>query len=194
MRRWGAAGAEIVRRCDQAAAEMPLPDAIDEDSRGEWIGGVGQPLCQFFAATGIGVLKLLAAENIQELAGDFVSQVGRLAPFLQASVLGLAFGDGIADRDGQLRSKVGSLFLGDLQGLTLFGCFGEEAREVARLFFAGCGRVELVEVPADSVRSTGMSIGDSAGDGDDSVEWTEPGERDWPRRYGESSSSKSAGG
>ena len=49
MRGAGAHAAEIVRRVDDAAAEVILPDAIHHHARGERIVGIGDPLGQFGA-------------------------------------------------------------------------------------------------------------------------------------------------
>src|SRR5581483_9724178 len=91
-----AAGAEIVGRGDDAASEMPLPDAIDHHARGQRILLVGDPLRELEAAAALLVgRKLLAAEDREEAAGDRRAERLRLAANHDAGVGGLALGDGV---------------------------------------------------------------------------------------------------
>ena len=47
--------AEVVRRADEAAAEVPLPDAVGDHSPGERVVGSREPLRQRRAAFALGV-------------------------------------------------------------------------------------------------------------------------------------------
>ena len=49
VRRRAAHPAEVVRRIDEAASEMKLPDAVDDAAPGQWVARVGQPPGEFGA-------------------------------------------------------------------------------------------------------------------------------------------------
>ena len=56
VRRLAAHLAEVVRRVDEPAAEVPLPDAVDDHAPGQRVLRVGQPLRQRGAAVALGAV------------------------------------------------------------------------------------------------------------------------------------------
>ena len=73
-------GAEVVRRGDEAGAEVVLPDAVDEDAGGEGIAGTGDGAGQTEAAViGIGA-AVHGGEHLEEAAGHGFAGLAEVAP------------------------------------------------------------------------------------------------------------------
>src|SRR5438874_6680741 len=87
--RWRfAASAKVAGRRNQSVAEMPQPDAVDDDAGGEGIVFIGDGLSEFEPAGA--VLKWLAigtGENREKLAGNFITFHRRIAAFEDARIL-----------------------------------------------------------------------------------------------------------
>src|SRR5688572_30342415 len=87
MRGRFAAGAEVGWSGDQAAAEMPGPDAVDDDAGGEGIFFAGDRLRELEPpGTIFERLAIWAGKNGEELAGDFVAFHGRVAALEDARI------------------------------------------------------------------------------------------------------------
>ena len=85
--------AKIVGGADEALAEKVFPKAVDDDTGGEWVLGIGDPAGEFEAA---GVVRRDVGggaglhDDGDETAGDFGSLVADLAPDMDVAV-----GDGV---------------------------------------------------------------------------------------------------
>src|SRR5262245_20624702 len=75
MRRRFRSQAKVVRRAHQSFAEMPLPDAIDDHSSGEWILLGSDPLRQFAPATAFSDWWLrVASKKRGQPSRDYLAQ------------------------------------------------------------------------------------------------------------------------
>src|SRR5437868_1887333 len=80
--------AKIVGRTDQALAEMPLPDAIDDYPGGEWVFLSGNPVRQFQTAAAFFDLRLrFAGEEPRQMAWDYWSQARVTAADMDRHIL-----------------------------------------------------------------------------------------------------------
>src|SRR5687768_15370285 len=92
-----ALAAKIVRRRDDAATKMMLPDTIDHDERSKRIGRIREPLGQFQpSARGSIRGQLLSAKNCRKVPRYFLPQTLWVPPNVNPGVCRLAFGDGIS--------------------------------------------------------------------------------------------------
>ena len=78
---------------------MPLPDAVDHDARGEGVGRIGDPGCQFPAATpgGDGGLRG-TGEDHRETLGNEITLILRVATDEYLLLDDRAFRDGASER------------------------------------------------------------------------------------------------
>ncbi len=107
MGRWLAAGAEVIGCADNAFAEMVLPDAIDDDTGGERVVGLGEPFGQGeTAAAGIGRNEL-SAEQLEISARYFISRIVGITALLQPGIVRGAFGDSIGLSGGSIGERDG---------------------------------------------------------------------------------------
>ena len=96
--------AEVARRVDDAAAEVPVPDAVDDDSRGERVLGVGDPARQFEPPARIACDRWRRHEvvgDLEESAGlRFVGEVQVAAADVDRQIddLRLVHGHGVRRR------------------------------------------------------------------------------------------------
>ena len=74
-----AAGAEVAGGSDQALAEVPEPDAVDDDAGGEGVVLAGDRLRELEAAAALGEGLAVFRQDRRELAGDLVAAVAGVA-------------------------------------------------------------------------------------------------------------------
>ena len=86
MRRRSPRAAEIGQRLDDASPEVVIPDPVDENSRGERILWIGQPLRERESATGRAFERWrhfercpAVGQNGRDARTDIVAGVGELA-------------------------------------------------------------------------------------------------------------------
>ena len=138
-----AAGTEVAGGRHDSAAEMPVPDAIDDDARGQRIRRIGDPLGEFeTAAAGRLLGQLLPTEDAEEAAAHLVALLPALAAFLDLLVVRFPFGHRISDRDlGQVFKQLGACLglLGEVLAVLLV-----LAWLLGRLLALGLGLLDLL--------------------------------------------------
>lgn len=138
MRRRLAARAEVVRRRDEAAAEVVLPKAIHHHARGERVRGIGNPVREFEPAARRAIFRQwLAAENLREVTRDFLAEALRVAAHMETRVGGLALGDGVGEFVGEGFARLLVLRLRGGDGLGGFIHFGLLLRRIGQFIGGG---------------------------------------------------------
>ena len=82
VRRAVALGAEVLRRCDQAPAEQPIPDLIDPHPGGQGIGAIGQPPGQRQSVADL--WRTTGGQHRRHARDDLLPQVQEVATVLHA--------------------------------------------------------------------------------------------------------------
>ena len=153
MRRRDASRAEVVRGGDKSATEVPLPDAIHDHARRQWILIAREPAREFQRGRWTSsVSELLSPEHIEELAWHLVAQIGGFAPFMQFRMMRNALGDRVGDGNHgttRLKSRPRLVRPGQCDASS------SQARQQPSKF----GRRDMVERPADAVQAGGMCVG-----------------------------------
>src|SRR5439155_17941304 len=92
--------AEVVRRTDQAVAEVMLPDAVHHDARGERVAGVGDFLSDLEpAAAGSDWGLILSRDRLQKAPRRRIAQALMIAANVDAHIVWvLVAGNGGEDR------------------------------------------------------------------------------------------------
>ena len=115
-----AANAEVIRGFHQPLTKVVLPDSIDHDPGGQWVGGIGQPRGQFQSSTARGAWRQRPpAECCGEPPRDLAAGPFRITPLLKSGIVGRAIAHGI----GQVHWSI---------------------HEQALEFTAGCGSLEAL--------------------------------------------------
>ena len=138
---WVAGGAEIVHAANQPRAEQPVPNAVGHHPRGEWVIGVGDPLCQLqSAALSRRNARRRNGDHLQRPAGHHGAKAAHLAADMDPGIgdlfpLAHAHGSGALGAPGfqfvQLAAQGGQLIFARGGGGSLF-VGGDEHHRIGR--------------------------------------------------------------